>query len=120
MIKWFVNILLGPVVKLGEKYLDNQKDLNRLEHATTQVALQSDAVVRQIKLGTLLGSLPLFLAETSATLYVASIFIDSTFPSDWINPLELPGWFLPYFDTVMYSIFGLGAIQYASKNWNRK
>lgn len=120
MIKWIIGALLKPFTALGEKYLDNQRDLEKLKHGTARVALTVDQNVRQFKLGTLLGQLPLFLAEASAALYVASIFIDSTFPSVYINPLELPNWFKPYFDTVMISIFGLGAVQYTARNWNRK
>lgn len=118
--KWIVGAILGPFVQLGEKYLDNQKDKERLKHGTERVAMNADAAVRKIKLTTLLGQIPLFIAETSAVLYVATIFIDSTFPSEWLNPLELPNWFKPYFDTVMVSIFGLSGVKYAAKNWNRR
>jgi hypothetical protein len=120
MIQWFVGALLKPFTVLGEKFLDNQRDVEKLRHGTERVALTVDQNIRQIKLGTLLGQIPLFVAESSAALYVAAIFIDSTFPSAHLNPLELPAWFLPYFNTVMYSIFGLGAVKYTAKNWNRK
>lgn len=120
MIKWLVGMLLKPFTALGEKYLDNQKDKTRLEHGTRQAAMNADATVRKVKLGTILGALPLFVAEASVAIYVASIMVDSTFPSDWFNPLKLPEWFLPYFQTAIISIFGVTAVDKVATKWNRK
>ena len=111
MIGWLVNKLLAPLVKLGEKYLDSQTDKERLKAATTQAAIKADEAVRKIKLGYLLGRIPLFVAELSASLYFAAIMIDSTFPMDWLTPLELPKWFQPHFWAAMASIFGLSIIE---------
>ena len=120
MIKWIVKMLLGPLVGLGEKYLDNQKDKRRLEHGTDRIALEADAAVRKVKLGSIFLSLPMWVAESSVAVYFALIMIDSSFPTVYINPLELPGWFKPHFDTAVISIFGLGAVKYAATNWNRR
>lgn len=111
MIGWLVNKLLSPLVRLGEKYLDNQKDRERLRAATTQAAIKADAAARKIKLGYILGRVPLFVAELSASMYFAAIMVDSTFPMDWLTPLELPKWFQPYFWAAMASVFGLSIIE---------
>ena len=120
MIKWIVNLLLGPIVSIGEKYLDNQKDKTKLEHGTKRVAVEADSAVRKIKLGSMFLSAPLFIAEASVALYFASILIDSMWPSHYFNPLALPNWFLPYFDTAIVSIFGLSAADKIATKWNRK
>ena len=120
MIRFLVGALLKPFTALGEKYLDNQKDKERLKHGTTRVAMQADANVRAIKLGTLLGAIPLFVAEASVAVYVAAIMVDSTWPSVYINPLELPEWFKPYFNTAVISIFGVTAADRVATKWNRK
>ncbi|MEL6960674.1 MAG: hypothetical protein AAGL89_17180 [Pseudomonadota bacterium] len=110
MIRSVVKLLLGPLIGLGEKYLDNQKDKERLAHGTTQAALKADAAVRQVKFSHVLGRLPLFVAEMSVAAYVAAVMIDTTWPSDLINPLELPEWFKPHFSTVLISVCGLAAV----------
>ena len=43
-----VRVLTGPLVTLGDKYLDNQKDRERLRHGTDRVAYQTDAALRRI------------------------------------------------------------------------
>jgi len=50
---------------------------------------------------------------------VASVMIDSTFPSEWLNPLRLPVWFEPHFSTAMISVFGLVAVERASKRFGK-
>ena len=120
MLQWIVNLLLKPFLSLGEKYLDNQKDKAKLEHGTTRIAIEADAQVRAIKLRTLLGAFPLFIAECSVAFYVAAIMFDSTWPSVYINPLELPDWFKPYFNTAVVSIFGVTAVDRIATKWNRK
>lgn len=119
MIQWIVGALLSPLTKLGERYLDNQKDKQRLEHGTTQAAIKADEAVRKIKLTDAILKLPLFVGEASIILYISAIMVDSTFPSDYLNPLQLPGWFEPYFKIAVASVFGVSAVQYVTKNWNR-
>lgn len=111
MIKWLVSALMSPLLKIGEKYLDNEKDRRKLEHGTTRVAVEADASVRKIKLSTWMGRLPMFVAEITCAVYIGSIFVDSTFPSDYLNPLELPEWFKQHFSTIVTSIFGLAIAQ---------
>lgn len=111
MIKWLVNALLSPLVGLGEKWLDNEKDRQKLEHGTTRVAVEADAAVRKGKLSNWMGRLPLFVAEITCAIYIGAIFIDSTFASDYLNPLELPEWFKEHFSTIVASIFGLAITQ---------
>ena len=111
MIKWVVEALLSPLTKLGEKYLDNQKDRERLEHGTARVVYEADAAFRIGKLSHLVLRLPIFVAEGAAALFFAAILIDSTFPSDYLNPLELPEWFKPQFSVALASIFGISTFE---------
>lgn len=115
-----VKLLLKPLTSLGGKYLDNKRDKVALEHGTERIAIQADANVRAIKLGSTLLAIPLFVGEAAVVLYVGSILVDSAFPSVYLNPLELPRWFLPYFDTAMVSVFGLSAADKIATKWNRK
>ena len=119
MIKFLVGLLLKPLVGLGEKYLDNQKDKNKLAAGITETAIKADTVAREAKFLSVFGRIPLFIAEASVALYVASVMIDSTFPSEWINPLRLPTWFEPHFSTAMISVFGLVAVERASKRFGK-
>ena len=111
---WLVRAIAGGLLKpflvLGEKYLDNQQDRERLQQGTDRVVYQADAAVRTIKLGHWMGRLPLFAAECAASTYFISILVDSTFPMEWLTPLELPEWFKPHFYVAMASIFGIATV----------
>ena len=89
----------------------NIKDKEKLEHGTARAVYAADAAVRKVKLGTLFGILPLFIAETACAMYLAAILIDSTFASDYFNPLELPNWFKPHFHIMVASIFGISTFE---------
>jgi len=111
MIGWLVSALLKPLTALGERYLQNQNDKARLEAGITEAAYQADYALKRIKLSYALGRIPLFIAETACALYVAAILIDSTFPMEWLTPLQLPGWFLSRFDMILASVFGLATFE---------
>lgn len=119
MLKWIVSLVLGPVVSLGEKYLDNQRDKEALMHGTDRIAIQADAEFRAVKIGSWLGALPLFVAEFSVAVYIGAIMLDSTFPMQSLTPLELPNWFKPHFGVIVTSLFGVSAVRYAAKVWNK-
>ncbi len=114
MIGWLVRAVLSPFLRLGEKYLDNQKDARRLDAAVSARSAVCVTAARKVKLGYLLGRIPLFVAELSAALYFAAVMIDSTFPMQWLTPLELPAWFQPHFHWALASIFGLS---WAARRW---
>ena len=120
MIQWLVGALLKPFTAIGEKYLDNEKDKEKLKHGTDRIAINADAAVRKVKLSSLLGQLPLFLAEFSVSIYITAILIDSTWPSDFFNPLELPDWFKEHFAVIVASIFGLPVVKTAIASWGKK
>ena len=109
MVTWLVNALMSPLLKIGEKYLENEGDKQKLQHGSDRVAIEADASIRKIKLTHWMGRLPLFIAEASCALYIAAIFIDSTWASDYINPLKLPVWFEDDFSVIVASLFGLAA-----------
>jgi hypothetical protein len=111
MIKWLLGALLSPLTALGEKYLDNQADKERLRAGTDQVVYNADAAVRSVKLKDALLRLPLFVSEFAASAYIAAILVDSTYPMEWLTPLELPEWFKPHFYIIAASIFGIAAVE---------
>lgn len=111
MISVVVRALLGPLLSLGERYLQNQADKAKLEAGVTEAAYQADAAVRPAKLASIFGRIPLFIAETACAVYVAAILVDSTYPMAWLTPLELPEWFKPHFYMVCASIFGLATFE---------
>jgi len=111
MIKMILSLVLGPLLGIAEKYLDNQRDLKRLQHVTERVAMVEDTKQRVAKWQYGILRLPLFCGEVAAVGYFAAVMWDSTFPSTWINPLELPGWFQPHFGTALASIFGIAAAE---------
>jgi hypothetical protein len=110
-IKAAVEGVLSPLTKLGEKYLQTQTDKEKLKAGVTEVAIKADEAVRKVKLGYLLGRLPLFIAECSAAVYFAAVVWDSVFPSGYLNPLELPKWFQPQFAVAMASVFGIATFE---------
>jgi len=111
MIGLILRTILGPLLSIAEKWLDNQKDLQRLEHVTKRVAMVEDTKQRVEKWRYAILRLPLFMAECAAVLYFSAVMIDSTWPSDWLNPLELPSDFKGFFATALASIFGISAAE---------
>src|SRR5690606_2290419 len=111
MIGWLVSALLKPLTALGERYLQNQNDKARLEAGIAEAAYKADAAVRPARLASIFGRLPLFVAEISVAAYIAAIMVDSTFPMEWLTPLQLPGWFMSRFDLILASIFGLATFE---------
>lgn len=111
---WFIRAIAGgllkPFIAIGEKYLDSERDKERLKHGTDRIVYQADAAVRTVKLGDWMGRLPLFAAETAASVYFIAVLVDSTWPMDWLAPLELPEWFKPHFYVAMASIFGIATV----------
>lgn len=111
MIGWLVSALLKPLTSLGEKYLDNQKDRERLKAGIERAVYAADYTKSGIKMSYVLLRIPLFIAEVACAIYVAAILIDSTLPMAWLTPLELPGWFMSRFDMILASIFGLATFE---------
>lgn len=114
MIQWIIGKviggLLGPLMKLGDKYLDNAKDKTRLEHGTMRVMIEADVRSRQLKMQSWMGRFPLFVAECVGVAYYAAVVVDSIQNFLWLNPLELPNWFKPYFNMTMISVFGINTV----------
>ena len=111
MFGTILKLLMGPLASLGEKWLDNQRDAHKLREVSNRIAMAQDTVQRVNKWQYAILRFPLFLGETLAVLYFGAVMVDSTFPSDWFNPLELPGWFQPHFGTALASIFGIAAAE---------
>ena len=102
--------LLSPLMKLGDKYLDNAKDKTRLEHGTMRVMIETDVRMRQLKMQSWMGRFPLFVAELAGVAYYVAVIGDSIENFHWLNPLELPEWFKPYYNMTMISVFGINTV----------
>ena len=107
IVKWLVSALVAPFVTLGGKYLDNQKDKEKLEHGTERAAYAADAAVRRIVLSSLWGRIPLFVLQMSAVTYFATVMIDSIYANDITNPLKLPESSEIVYQTVIASVVGI-------------
>lgn len=107
MLGVIIRAILSPLISLGEKYIEEQTKREALRNSAAAITER----VRRAKLSYLLLRIPIFIAETSAAIYFASVMIDSTFPSDYLNPLELPKEFKDYFLVALASIFGLTTLE---------
>jgi hypothetical protein len=107
IIKAVIGGVAGPLVSLGEKYLDTQVDKDKLDAGVTIAAIEADAKFRASAMSWIEFRGPLFIVLAPHALYMSAIAIDSTFPSDYINPLELPDWYKPYFTQVTLVLLGI-------------
>lgn len=120
---WFLKWLTGGgIASIGkelrsayEAKLSAKNDAERIEADRLIATLEADAAARAVKMESPLGRLPLFIAEMSASLYLAAVLIDSIWPSDWLNPLELPEWFKPQYAAALASVLGIGAAERTAK-----
>ena len=118
MIGWIVKAVLTPLTKLGEKYLDNQKDKERLKHGTDRIAIEAEASVRKVLLSSPLLRLPVFVVLMATATHYSAVIIDSVYPMEWLNPLELPEDIKIVYNAAMISMLGLGSYR-TVLNWRR-
>lgn len=115
VLSWLSGGIVGQVGKeLRQARLDRLNAENtesRIEADLRIAALEAMQVERQRKLADPLLKLPLFVAEASVALYIAAIMVDSTFPMDWLTPLELPQWFQPIFHIIVVGLFGISVTE---------
>lgn len=115
LLKWLggggIAAIGGQINKWQEIRAKAENDKDRLDADRMIAALQAEALSRPVKLSSLFGRLPLFIAEMSASLYLAAVLVDSIWPSDWLNPLELPEWFKPQYAAALASVLGIGAAE---------
>ena len=110
MISFLTSLITGPFVKLAEKYMDISVDKEKLEAGLKSDALKADAQLRATSMSFIEFRFPLMVVLLSHAFYMSSIAIDSTFPSELLNPLELPGWYKPYFAQVTVALLGLATV----------
>ena len=111
MIKTIIELLLKPLTSLGEKYMETQVNKDKIKAGTDAIVYKTDAAVRKVKQSSILGRIPLFIMEVSCAMYVAAILFDSTFATNYLNPLKLPTWFEPHFAVVLASVAGISAVE---------
>ena len=90
--------------------LNAENDDARIKADVKVAELEAEVQTRVKKLSDPLLKIPLFIAEFTTAIYIGAIMIDSTFPTDWLTPLELPAWFQPHFGVIIASIFGISAV----------
>ena len=115
-------LLGGGISAIGEQIARVQEirakadnDAARIELEKLEASLRAQVERDKEKLGSVLGRIPLFVAEMSAALYLATVLFDSMFPSAWLNPLELPEWFKPQYAAALASVVGISAAERAVK-----
>lgn len=110
MIQWIVKAALGPLLSLGEKYIDSTTDKARLEAGVDRAAIEADVRFRLGALEHPAFAWPFAILYGSHALYAASIPLDSfALTHGWFSPLELPGWYQEWFGLVMMGLTGMAA-----------
>jgi hypothetical protein len=114
VIKAILAFLAGPIAgELRQAYKDRLNAANNEQRIAADIRIKEltgEADERRQKLADPLLKTPIFVSEFFVSLYIAAIMIDSTFPSNLINPLELPEWFKPHFSIVVASIYGASLV----------
>ena len=115
-------LLGGGISAIGEQIARVQEirakadnDAARIELEKLEASRRAQVERDKEKLGSVLGRIPLFVAEMSAASYLAAVLIDSIFPSNLLNPLELPEWFKPQYAAALASVVGISAAERAIK-----
>ena len=110
MIAMIVKAALGPLLSLGEKYIDSTTDKAKIEAGVDVAAIEADAKFRALALEHPAFAWPVAILFISHALYAATIPLDSfTWTNGIFAPLELPDWYKDKFELVLISITGLGA-----------
>ena len=115
MIGFVLKTLMKPAIEVAALFFKAQTDKEKLREKSKQVAMNADTAFRAVKYGYWMGRLPLFMLEITHVTYACMIMIDSMWPSDYINPLKIPEWYMPYFGAVMISVTGLSTWLYRRK-----
>lgn len=111
MIQWIVKAALGPLLSLGEKYIDSTTDKAKIRAGVEQVAIKADSDFRTSAMDYLAFKVPFFILFTSHALYAAAICLDSfTLTNGFFAPLELPGWYHENFQWVLLGLTGVGPL----------
>lgn len=109
MIKWIVGALLAPLTRLGESWIAYKKDRQALEHGTERIAIQSATTFGVALLGSFAGQVALLVLLVPVNLHVAAVFVDSTWPSDVIEPLALPQRYATLMEMIVGAQLGVAA-----------
>lgn len=114
MIDWIVKAALGPLLSLGEKYLESQTDKERLKAGVEQTALEAESRWRVASLSSWAFTTAYGVLYISHAIYAASIVLDSYSAihglAPWGKPLQLPLWYQEMFGWVMLGLTGMGPL----------
>lgn len=109
MIGMIVKALLGPLLKLGEKYIDSTVDKAKLEAGVERAAIEADVRFRVAAMEHPAFAWPVAILFGSHALYAAAITLDSFALTHGIfSPLELPTWYKDKFEMVLIATIGIG------------
>lgn len=111
MIQWIVKAALGPLLSIGEKYIESTTDKAKIRAGTEQIAIQADASFRTGAMGFIAFQIPFFILFTSHAIYAAAICMDSFALTNGIfSPLKLPEWYHENFQWVLLGLTGVGPL----------
>lgn len=110
MIGTIVKIALGPLLSIGEKYIDSTVDKAKLQAGVDRTAIEADVRFRVAAMEHPAFAWPFAILYGSHALYAATIPLDSfALTNGFFAPLELPGWYQEYFGWVMMGLTGMAA-----------
>ncbi|MCP4410200.1 MAG: hypothetical protein GY807_21145 [Gammaproteobacteria bacterium] len=111
MIQWIVKAALGPLLSLGEKYIDSTTDKAKIKAGVEQAVIKADASFRTSAMDYMAFKVPFFILFGSHALYAAAICLDSfTLTNGIFAPLELPKWYHENFQWVLLGLTGVGPL----------
>ena len=109
IVSWLLSGLLAPLASLGEAWIRLQSDKNKIEAGVQRDGIQSATTIALALIGSWLTRIPIAILLLTVDLHVAAVFIDSTWPSDWLNPLALPEPYREIMWAVVVAQVGVGA-----------
>ena len=107
--KGILSFASGPLLSYLDKRLDVEKDRTKLKAGTDRLVYELDARQRMARTHWM-DKLPVFTLCMPAAIYLGAVFIDSTFPSDFLNPLELPVLFKEHLNSILAYMLGIAVV----------
>jgi hypothetical protein len=102
--------LATPILAHLDRRLASDAERDNKELVRQREVIAAQVALAQTRERDFFGRLPAWIISTSVAVYVASVFVDSTWPSDWLNPLAVPDPFVSTLNIVIAALFGLGAV----------
>jgi hypothetical protein len=110
LIAGLIPALTGPILNHLDRRLESagQSEVRELERQKRIIEAQVALAANRER--DFFGRFPAWLISTSVAVWIAAVLVDSAFPMEWLTPLALPSSFTPVVQTVIFALFGLGAV----------